>query len=373
MTHSPSPTPREARLSVLADAAYAIGALNGALAASPVARFWRERAAVTGLADCLVLAGASLTPAEFFRAAVGLVEPVFFAELDRALVGMIVAEALPSLAPRSLTVRLVVRLQGSRLLPYEEWTASRRPSAATRTAVAENLNVTPTAGAGVGTALSSIAAAVTEALAGLRAGQESEWHGWLIAALLPALLARMRLTATPLPCLTGLTRGMRFSTMGETDVHALLLSRLAEQAREALAMLRRLEACAAAWRGRLSGLTARSRAGAAAGVFLIWPACTRPQLAAALDVTQAGAGTVLAALIDRGIVQRQMHDGTAFFVAAESLGAFKLAARQGRPTAAPTTAAVAEFEAAVAAFDLLGIEFNGRSCSGNDVAYQHQP
>jgi len=69
---------------MLVDTAHAIGALDGALAASPVARFWRERAAIVGLANCFTLAGVSLTPAEFFRGAVGLVEPVFFADLDRA-------------------------------------------------------------------------------------------------------------------------------------------------------------------------------------------------------------------------------------------------------------------------------------------------
>ena len=74
-----------------------------------VARFWHERAAVVGLADCLALVGATLTPGEFFRGCIGLAEPVFFADLDRALVSLIVAEALPDLAPGSLTRQLVAR------------------------------------------------------------------------------------------------------------------------------------------------------------------------------------------------------------------------------------------------------------------------
>ena len=177
------------------------------------------------------------------------------------------------------------------------------------------------------------------------------------------------MTASPLPCLTGLTRAMRYATAGVDDVEALLLPRLASQARDGLALLRRLETCARAWQSRLDGLTARSRAGQAAGMFLVWPACTRPQLAAALGVTPAGAATLLDVLIKRGIVERQRFDGTAFYVAPESLGEFKLEPRQGRHPALPsqprTSRAFSDFDAEMAAFDLLGIPFNAVA-SGED-------
>ena len=365
MTERPSTPPRDDRLGALVDAAHAIGALDAALGASPVARFWHERAAVVGLADCLALAGATLTPAEFFRGCIGLVEPVFFADLDRELVSLIVAEALPDLAPGSMTTQLVARLQGSSLLLDDEWTTGRRPTAAARTAVSETLHVATPTRADVGTALPALAETVAAALATLRAHPQPDWHSWLIAARLPTLLARTRITASALPCLTGLTRGMRYSTAGVCEIEALLLPRFASQARDGLAMLRRLEACAQAWRARLDGLTARSRAGQAAGLFLVWPACTRPQLAAALDVTPAGAGTVLEVLIERGIVERQRFGGVAFYVARESLGEFKLEPRQGRHPALPsqprTSKAFSDFDAEMSAFDLLGISLDPAS------------
>jgi len=363
VTGAPSPPPRYDRLSTFVDTAHAIGALDGALAASPVARFWRERAAIVGLANCFALAGVSLTPAEFFRGAVGLVEPAFFADLDRALVSAVVAECLPDLAPRSLTARLLARLEKtSRLLVGDEWSADRRPIPSTRSAVADVLAATlqtlgPAAVADVGTALPRLAGIVTEALAVLRAHGERNWHGWLVAGRLPAVLARLGITATPLPCLTGLARAMRYSTAGSTEIEALLVRRLGEQARDGLALLRRLEACAEAWRGRLEGRTARSRTGQAAGAFLVWPALTRVQLAAALGTTQAGAGKVLEVLVGRGIVERVMFGGAAYFVAQESLGEFKIVARQGPQVRMPAmNAAFAEFDASMAAFDLLGIE-----------------
>ena len=123
--------------------------------------------------------------------------------------------------------------------------------------------------ADVGTALPRLAGIVTEALAALRARGERDWHGWLVAARLPTVLARLDITATPLPCLTGLARAMRYSTAGASEIEGLLVPRLGEQARDGLALLRRLDACARAWRGRLAGLTARSRAGQAA-------ACSSP-------------------------------------------------------------------------------------------------
>jgi len=361
---APSPPPSSDRLSTLVATAHAIGALDGALVTSPVARFWRERASIVGLANCFALAGVSLTPAEFFRGAVGLVEPVFFAELDRALVSAVVVECLPNLAPGSLTARLLARLQKtSRLLVGEEWSADRRPMTSTRNSVAEVLAATTqtlesaTAVADVGTALPRLAGVVAEALAVLHARSERDWHGWLVAAQLPRLLARQGITATPLPCLTGLARTMRYSTASAAAVEALLLPRLGEQARDGLALLRRLEACAQAWRGRLKGLTTRSRAGQAAGVFLVWPALTRAQLATALGTTQAGAGKVLEVLVERGIVQRVMFGGAAYFVAQESLGEFKLAARQGPQIRIPAmTPALADFDASIAALDLLGIQ-----------------
>ena len=363
LTDAPSPPPRHDRLAALIHTAHAIGALDGALAASPVARFWRERASIVGLANCFALAGVSLTPAEFFRGAVGLVEPVFFAELDRSLVSAIVAECLPDLGPRSLTARLLARLQRtSRLLVGDEWSADRRPMTSTRNAVAEVLAAPPqaigsAAMADVGTALPPLAGVVTEALAVLRAQGERDWHGWLVAARLPAVLARLGITSTPLPCLTGLARAMRYSTAGSAEIEVLLAPRLGEQSRDGLALLRRLEACAQAWRGRLEGLTARSRAGQAAGTFLVWPALTRAQLAAALGTTQAGAGKVLEVLVDRGIVERVMFGGAAYFVAHESLGEFKIAARQGPQVRMPAmTAALAAIDASMAAFDLLGIK-----------------
>ena|GEM_PF-1778894 len=363
VTDAPSPPPRYDRLAALVDAAHAIGALDGALASSPVARFWRERAAIVGLANCFALAGVSLTPAEFFRGAVGLVEPVFFAELDRALVSAVVADCLPDLAPRSLTAQLLARLERtSRLLVGDEWSADRRPMPSTRSAVADVLAATPqtlgpAAVADVGTVLPRLAGIVTEALAVLRARGERDWHGWLVAARLPTVIARLGIAATPLPCLTGLARAMRYSTAGSAEIEVLLAPRLREQACDGLALLRRLEACAQAWRGRLDGLTARSRAGQAAGAFLVWPALTRAQLAAALGTTQAGAGKVLEVLIARGIVERVMFRGAAYFVAQESLGEFKVTARQGPQARMPSmTATLAEFDASMAAFDLLDIE-----------------
>ena len=363
MTDAPSPPPRSNRLSMLVETAHAIGALDGALTASQIARFWRERAAIVGLANCFALAGVSLTPAEFFRSAVGLVEPVFFTELDRALVSATVAECLPDLAPRSLTARLLARMQRTAgLLVGDEWSADRRPLTSTRSAVAEVLAATPqtlgsAAMADVGTALPRLGGVVADALAILRAYGERDWHGWLVAAQLPAVLAHHGIATTPLPCLTGLVRAMRYSTLGSAEIEALLVSRLGEQARDGLTLLRRLEACAQAWRRRLEGLTTRSRAGQAAGVFLVWPALTRPQLATALGTTQAGAGKVLEVLVKREIVERVMFGGAAYFVAHESLGEFKVAARQGPQVRMPAmTAARAEFDASMAAFDLLGIE-----------------
>ena len=95
-------------------------------------------------------------------------------------------------------------------------------------------------------------------------------------------------------------------------------------------------------------------------MFLAWPALTRAQLAAALGTTQAGAGKVLEVLIARGIVERVMFGGAAYFVAQESLGEFKIAARQGPQVRAPAmTAAFAELDASMAAFDLLGIPLEG--------------
>ena len=164
--------------------------------------------------------------------------------------------------------------------------------------------------------------------------------------------------ASPLPCLTGLARAMRYSTAGSAEIEGLLAPRLGEQARDGLALLRRLEACAHAWRGRLGGLTARSRAGQAAGVFLVWPTLTRAQLAAALGTTQAGAGKILEVLVLRGIVERVMFGGAAYFVAHESLGEFKIAARQGPQVQMPGMSAVfAELDASMAVLDLLAIEF----------------
>ena len=362
MTDAFSPPPHHDRLNTLVAAAHAIGALDGALAASPVARFWRERAAIVGLANCFALAGVSLTPADFFRGAVGLVEPVFFAELDRALVSAVVGECLPDLAPLSLTARLLTGLEKtSRLLVGDEWSADRRPMTSTRSAVAEALATIPqtlgsAAVADVGTALPDLANVVTEALAVLRAYGERGWHGWLVAARLPTVLARLGITASPLPCLTGLARAMRYSTASSAEIEALLAPRLGEQARDGLALLRRLEACAQAWRVRLAGLTVRSRAGQAAGVFLVWPALTQTQLAAATGTTQAGAKKVLEVLIARGIVERVVFGGVGYFVAQESLGEFKIVARQGPQVRMPTmNKAIAEFDASMAAFDLLDI------------------
>ena len=205
MTDAHPPLPRATIVSTRSSpTAHAIGALDGALATSPVARFWRERAAIVGLANCFALAGVSLTPAEFFRGAVGLVEPVFFADLDRALVSAVIAECLPDLATGSLTARLLARLQKtSRLLVGDEWSTDRRPMTSTRSAIAEVLAAPHTLGsaavADVGTVLTRLAGVVTEALAVLRTQRERDWHGWLVAARLPAVLARLGITTTPCP------------------------------------------------------------------------------------------------------------------------------------------------------------------------------
>lgn len=363
MDMAPSSPRTDRRAAQLASTAFAIGALDAAVASSPVARFWHERASVVGLAHGLALAGVNLTPAEFFRAVVGLVEPIFMEGIDRAVVTAIVAEWQAALAPAAMTAQLLGRLQsGSRLLVAREWALPRRPSAAARALVeaVEAAAIPHDAGtdrADVGTALAGIGAAVAGALTGLRALGERDWPGWLLAAQLPSLLAAARITATPLPCLTGLVRSMRFSSLGGGEIEALLLPRLGEQARNGLVLLRRLEACAQAWRERLHGLTARSRAGAAAGLFLVWPALTRGQVAAALGVTPPGAGTLLAMLAARDIVERVRVGPATYFVAPESLGEFKLAARQGRQIPPPSAPAFAEFDAELAAFDLLARRF----------------
>ena len=66
-----------------------------------------------------------------------------------------------------------------------------------------------------------LAGLVTEALAVLRVHGKRDWHGWLIAARLPAVLARLGITATPLPCLTGLARAMRYSAAGAAKIEVL--------------------------------------------------------------------------------------------------------------------------------------------------------
>ena len=314
---------------------------------------------MVGVADCLALAGATLTPAEFFRGCVGLVEPVFVAQLDRSLVSAVAADCLTDLSTGSVTAAAIARvLAGSPLLVDTEWCAPHRSPVLLRRAIDDAMATTK---ADIGTALLVLAPIVASALAAVRTAStvENDWQGWLVAARLPTLLLQSGLTSSALPCLTGLTRGLRYTTVSVEDLEIALWSRLGEQARQGLAMLRRLEACVEVWRERLTGLTARSRAGQAAGLFLVWPACTRPQLAAALGVTGAGAGVLLDALISRDIVERMIFRGTSFYVAPESLGDFKLAPRQGRhpalPSHAPITTAMREFDAELAAFDLLGI------------------
>ena len=353
----PSPLEEESQTATLAAAAHAIGALDGALAASPVARFWHERASIVGLAQCLALAGVTLTPAEFFRGAVGLVEPAFMVDIDRSLVTAIVTEWHLVLARTSFTAQLLSRLQsGSKLFVDADWALPRRPGAAVRTLVAgmeEERSRRDTSGADVGTAFAEVGRVVAATLSALRSHNERDWSGWFVAARLPSLLAVCRITATPLPCLTGLVRSMRFSTLTAAEIDALLLQRLGEQARDGLALLRRLENCALAWQDRLDGLTKRSRAGAVAGVFLVWPALTRGHVATALGVTPPGAGVVLDILVARGILERVRFGSKVYFVAPESLGEFKLAPRQGRQIASPPAAAFAMFDEELAAFDLL--------------------
>ena len=98
------------------------------------------------------------------------------------MVGAIVVDTLPDLAPGSLTSQLVAQLLGSQLLPGDHWTVDRRPSAAARIAVAEAMRIEAAPRADVGTALPALASTVAAALAALRAQHAADWHGWLIAA-----------------------------------------------------------------------------------------------------------------------------------------------------------------------------------------------
>ena len=332
-------------------AAHAVGRLDGALLRSPVAAYWHERAGIVAIAHSLDLAGIPLTPAEFFRAAVGLVEPLFRRDLDRGLLSAVVDAMLPTLRPGALAGAMLARVRpGSAVLVDPEFFDVPGLPDEIRHDLDTALGL---ARADVGTALPRLVAATDTALALARG------HGALatihLTTRVPLALAGLGLTTTALPGLTGLTPAMRYRTLSRPMLTTALAVQLATQAGEALALLRRLEACARAWQARLAGLTNRSRAGTAAALFLVWPALTRTHLAAALGLSPAGTAKVLDILIARAIVTRERCGSRWFYVAHESLGEFKLAPRQGRWRAPPSPFG-SDVDDALAAFDLLGLD-----------------
>lgn len=336
--------------------AHAIGTLDGALVSSTVARIWQERAAIVGLADCLAVAGLSLTPGEFFRGCVGLTDTAFVQSLDRELVSTVAAVALPRLLPAAFSPRLlaIMRRGGGLIIDADD--GDLRPVRRLETALADALAMPRT---DVGTALEELTGRLGAALALTRDRTERDtpWFGWLAAALMPGAVAAIGLTTTPLPCLTGVSRGLRYRTTTSAETRRMLWTTLGAQARSGLVLLRRLEACAAAWRERLDGVTRRSRAGAGAGLFLVWPALTRGQVATALTLSPAGAAKLLDGLIARDIVTATRSGGRTFYVATESLGDFKLAPCQGLSRSAPPLQPLLDaVDDALAAFDLLGLD-----------------
>lgn len=336
--------------------AHALGALDGALASSTVARIWHERAAIVGLANCLSVAGLTLTPAEFFRGSVGLADTAVVQSIDRELVSMVASVALPRLLPTSVSPRLLTTLRHAGGLVIDVDGSTLRPDRRLDEALIKEL-----AGprADVGTALEVLAGRLNRALALTRLHTKpgTPWSGWLAAALMPGTVAATGLTTSPLPCLTGVSRGLRYATTTPAETQRMLLTTLGAQARSGLALLRRLEACAATWRQRLDGVTRRSRAGSGAGLFLVWPALTRGQFATSLGLSPAGAAKLLDGLIARDIVTATRFGTRTFYVAEESLGEFKLVPRQGRTRHAPALKPLLDdVDDALAAFDLLGLD-----------------
>lgn len=355
-------------------AAWAIGRLDGAISSSSIASLWRERAAVIGLADCLALTGVTVTPAEFFRLLTGLLPAAHDLSVDRAaLAGA--ARALLALLGDAPTTRhlLDVALKRQGLDAGLSWPIGHVEQAA----VVATLGRT---GADVGTLLSQLGHRVQAAL---DAAEQPNWAPpvlALVAAAMPGLLAAEGVTATPLPCLTGLQRGPALYAGSPTALTDALLARLATQATAGLALLHRLEACAAAWRQRLHGRTTRSRTGAAAALFLVWPALTRGQVARALSSTPPGAGAILDMLIACDILEVQRIGASRYYVAPESMADFKIQARQGRFRAPPALPArLAPFTddvdaalAALARFD-LGDEDPTIAAGDDHWAYRDQP
>ncbi len=258
---------------------------------------------------------------------------MLFADLDPALVSIINAAALPDLAPNAMITQIVTRLAGSRLSPGDDRAAVRQPSRATHAAVGVAID-TAVKRADVGTALPALTPAITTMLSILRGCRGEVARVADRGAPARAPCAR-RNDDDPLPCLTGLTRSRRYTATNVAAIEDGLLPKSAAQARDGSAIFRQLKLGAAAWRDRLAELTAQSRAGEAAGLFLVWLACSRSQPAAALGSTQAKVGGILDVLVARGIVERRQHCSGTVSVAQESLGDFKLEPHQKRHAAAP--------------------------------------
>lgn len=310
-------------------AVHAIGRLDGALASSSIAALWLERAAVIGLADCLHLAGVGLTPVDFFRLLVGLQPPRGDTTIDHSLLLAVAGAALPQLGHAPTSQRLIdalARQHGRAACP--DWPLGRVDTSA----IAAALRLP---GADVGTALGALGEHIGAARGATALHASTPAVLCMIAAAMPGALAAAGITTQRLPCLTGLRRSPALYAERRDAIGTEVLHRLGDQAAAGLTLLRRLEACAAAWQARLHGRTGRSRTGQAAALFLIWPALTRGHVAQALGVSLPGARLILGTLIDCDILIEERLNGARFYVAPESLADFKLAPRQGRHRAPP--------------------------------------
>lgn len=346
--------------------------LDARVNASPWRAAWLARAHIHGVARVAALSGVTITAAELFRGLVGLVEPQAWKHYDWRRLSLsleLVRSAERDRGAgdevRSLMDQLTSRggflLDRGWLDELDEYRSAQ-----------SRLVVGPCNGPqpeqlvlALATALRAplerpvVSAALEDAYYLTGVWPEAPWRGWLLAPYLPEALVKAGLTTTPLPCLIPLRRSMRYGTATLGDLAYSTLAELADQAAHGLDLLDRLESCAAAWARRLGPTTARSHLEQAAGLFLVLPALTRHQVAAALGVSPAGAGKILSRLIDAGIARpHHLSERRRFFVAEESLGDFKLVARQGRRRGFPLVAehrppALDELEAAMRAVDDL--------------------
>ena len=322
----------------------------------------RRRSSV--LADCLALAGAPLSACRVFSRVCGAGRPGLrcLASTGRWS-ALIVADCLPDLASGSATAAAIARGLGQPPRCSSAGNGPRRgghrPRCATRSKSAMTVDK-----ADVGTALIATGHPPSPPPWPLaRAGARN--RGRLARAgrsrpAYPALLTRSGLTSTALPCLTGLTRAMRYTTLSMEDLELALWTRLGEQARHGLSpaapprsLCPRL---ARAPRrpdrpepGRpgggavpdLAGLHAPTAGGRARG----HGGRCRPPARHPRQTRTWSSGPCSA--------------GPAFYVAPESLGDFKLVPRQGRHPALPIELHLptrsSAFDAELAAFDLLGL------------------